>query len=151
MLHINYKTVLIIGLVCGIVSCKKKKEPEPDPVPIIELVSITPSTVTEFKDSILIKIKYKDANGDLGDQSPDVHSLHVKDSRLANPDTYHVIPLAPISDKNIPIEGELTIKLNSLFLLGSGTTEQTVLTIKIKDRAGNWSNELTSSPITINK
>ena len=151
MLHINYKTVLIIGLVCGIVSCKKKKEPEPDPVPIIELVSITPSTVLEFKDSILIKIKYKDANGDLGDLSPDEHSLIVKDSRLANPDTYHVIPLAPISDKNIPIEGELTIKLNSLFLLGSGTTEQTILTIKLKDRAGNWSNELTSSPITINK
>jgi hypothetical protein len=147
----TFKYVFIITVCIGILSCKKKTEPEPDPIPLIELVSISPSIVKEFKDSVLIKIKYKDANGDLGDESADVRSLQVKDSRLANPDTYHVKPLAPISEKNIPIEGELTVKLNSLFLLGTGTTEQTILTIKLKDRKGNWSNELTSAPITINK
>ncbi len=132
-------------------ACKKKSEPAPDPIPTLEIVSISPSTVKEFQDSVIIKLKYKDANGDLGDQSPDVHSLYVKDSRLPNPDTYHVKPLAPITTDDIPIEGELTIKLNSLFLLGTGNSELTTLNIKIKDRAGNWSTEITSAQITINK
>lgn len=144
-------TLLLIGLFFVVQSCKKKEEPAPDPVPTIELISVSPGTVTEFEDSILIRIKYKDANGDLGDQNPDERSLYVKDSRLSNADYYHVKPLAPISSDDIPIEGELTIKLNSLFLLGTGTSETTNLVIKFKDRGGHWSNEVTSAAITINK
>ncbi|MDZ4663886.1 MAG: hypothetical protein SGJ15_03315 [Bacteroidota bacterium] len=140
-----------LAIAALLISCKKKEEPAPDPIPTLEIVSISPSTVKEFQDSVIIKLKYKDANGDLGDQSPDLHSLYVKDSRLPNPDTYHVKPLAPISSDNIPIEGELTIKLNALFLLGTGTSEATTLNIKIKDRAGNWSKEVTSAQLTITK
>jgi len=143
-------TLLVSGVL--VVSCKKKKEePVPDPVPVIELVSITPSNLIQFKDSVLIKIKYKDNNGDLGEYSPEEHSLYVKDARLSKTDTYHVKPLAPPSDKNIPIEGELTVKLNSMFLLGTGNVELTTLTIKLRDRAGHWSNEIVTPQITINK
>ena len=131
--------------------CKKKEEPAPDPIPTLELISISPSTVNEFTDSVLIKLRYTDKNGDLGDLSPDDRSLYVKDSRLPNADMYHVKPLAPVSGKNIPIEGELTVKLNSLFVLGAGTVELTTLVIKMKDRAGNWTEELTSPQITIKK
>jgi hypothetical protein len=151
MAHKKLFSGVLFLIIFTFITCKKKTEPVPDPVPTLELISITPSTVKEFVDSVIIKLKYKDANGDLGDVSPDEKSLTVKDSRLPNADTYHVKPLAPVSDKNIPIEGELTIKLNSLFLLGTGTTELTTLVIKIKDRAGNWSNELSTTQITINK
>jgi hypothetical protein len=147
-----YKLITLFIVVLAFLSCKKKEKststPEP---PAIELISVTPSTVKEFKDSVLVKIKYKDRNGDLGDPSPDEHSLSIKDSRLANADTYHVKPLAPVSDKDIPIEGELTIKLNSLFLIGTGTSENATLVIKIKDRQGQWSNEITAPAITITK
>lgn len=143
--------ILILIISSAFVTCKKKKVPEPDPVPTLELISITPSTVKEFQDSILIRLKYKDANGDLGDLSPDEHSLYIKDSRLPNPDTYHVKPLAPVSSENIPIEGELTVKLNSLFLLGNGNSETTTFSIKMKDRAGHWTTEFNSPTITINK
>jgi len=149
------RTFLSIGtviMILFVISCKKKKkEAPPDPVPTIEIVSVSPSTVKEFQDSVIIKLKYKDANGDLGDESPDELSLYVKDSRLPYPDKYHVKPLAPITGKDIPIEGELTIKLNSLFLLGTGATELTTLSIKMKDRAGNWTTEVNSPQITINK
>lgn len=146
------KLSAVIMMIVVIGSCKKKKtETPPDPVPTIEVVSVSPAVVKEFQDSILIVLRYKDANGDLGDPSPDELSLYVKDSRLPNPDKYHVKPLAPISEENIPIEGQVTIKLNSLFLLGTGTTELTTLNIKMKDRAGNWSAEVTSPQITINK
>jgi len=148
------KKLLVVscGLMLCFTACKKKKTEDPvDPIPTIEIVSITPSVVKEYSDSILIKLKYHDNNGDLGDESPDEHSLYVKDSRLPNADTYHVKPLAPMTGEDINIHGEITIKLNGLFLLGSGTTELTTLNIKMKDRAGNWSAEVSSPQITINK
>ena len=133
--------------------CKKKKkeEPPPDPTTTIEFVSITPASPKEYVDIIYVKIKYKDANGDLGDYSPDELSLYVKDARVLNPDKYHIKPLAPPSDKDIPIEGTVDLRLNSLFLLSTGPTELTTLTFKVKDRAGNWSNEVTSPQILISK
>lgn len=147
---LKLSAVIMMMFVIG--SCKKKKtETPPDPVPTIEVISVSPAVVKEFQDSILITLKYKDANGDLGDPSPDELSLYVKDSRLPNPDKYHVKPLAPITGEDIPIEGQVTIKLNSLFLLGTGNTELTTLSIKMKDRAGNWSAEVSSPQITINK
>lgn len=145
-----YFLILLIGTaICG---CKKKKETTSEQIaPSIELLSITPQNVKEFKDSISILLKYKDVNGDLGDSNPDELSLEVRDSRLQSADKYHIQPLAPNTGKDISIEGELRIKLNSMFLLGAGTSEQSILTIKLKDRAGNWSNEVTSQPIIISK
>ncbi len=151
MIHTFKNIALVIVASSLLAGCKKKSVPIPDPTPSIEFVSITPANPKEYVDVILIKFKYKDVNGDLGDYSPDEQSLQVKDSRVLNPDNYHVKPLAPPSDKDIPIEGEIEVKLNSLFLLGSGNTEITTLTFKIKDRAGNWSNEVTSPQITISK
>lgn len=151
MLNTLIKYSFFFLFVISFFNCKKKAKVVVDPAPTIELVSINPSTVTEFKDSLSITIKYKDANGDLGDDNPDELSLEIKDSRLSKADYYHVKPLAPNTGKDIPIEGELRIKLNSMFLLGTGTTELATLNIKFKDREGNWSNEVVSSPITINK
>lgn len=128
-------------------SCKKDK-PLPKE-PSIELVSVTPSNIEQFKDSIEVTIKYKDGDGNLGDVSPDVYSLMVKDSRLVNADWYHIPPLAPL-DVEIRIEGTLKIKLNTMFLLGNGSQEFATLTIKLKDRTGNWSNEIITPQIIIN-
>lgn len=137
---------LSIFLLLVFIACKKDKKLPPEPV--IELVSVTPEIVEQFKDSVEVLIKYKDNNGDIGDVSPDVYSLQVKDSRLANPDWYHIPPLAP-TDVELKIEGQLKVKLNTLFLLGNGNQEFSTLTIKLKDRAGNWSNEINTSPIAI--
>lgn len=150
MIHNFYRYVLILAVPFLLFGCKKKKDvatiQEP---PSIELISLTPLNIKEFKDSIFIVIKYKDINGDLGDENPDELSLEVKDSRLSKADYYHVQPLAPNTGKDISIEGEIRIKLNSMFLLGGGTIEQSVLTLKLKDRAGTWSNEVSSQPLTI--
>lgn len=140
-----------IVFILFISGCKKKELPPPDPVPQIEFISVSSTNVIQFKDSLIIKIKYKDNNGDIGEYSPDEHPLHVKDSRLSEPDTYHIKPLAPPSDKDIPIEGELSIKINSLFLLGTGNSEATSFRIKLRDRAGNWSNEINTPQIIIKK
>ena len=128
-------------------SCKKEKLPEE---PSIELVEVSSTSLIEFQDLLYVTIRYTDNNGDLGTESPDQYSLQVKDSRLAGPDWYHVAPLAPIG-QNIKIDGELKLKLNKMFILGNSSHETLTLTLKIQDRAGNWSNELVSPAITISK
>lgn len=132
--------VILIGTAC-------KKE-EPDLSPVISFISITPGSLVQYSESVYISIGYSDLDGDLGFESIDQYALQIKDNRLANPDWYHVPPLAPVGS-NVAISGDLTIKINSLFLLGNGTQELTSFTIKMQDRAGNWSEEISTSQVTI--
>ncbi len=137
---------LLILCTCVLFSCKKKKKSEAlAPEPVIELVNVTPTNIEQFTDSVLVTIKYKDNNGDIGDE----YSLSVKDSRLVNADWYHVQPLAPLGHE-LKFEGTIQVKINTMFLLGNGTQEFSTLSIKLKDRAGNWSNEISTPAITIN-
>jgi len=127
-------------------SCKKE---ETMPVePEIELVSIGPTDVEEFVDVVTLRFKYKDGDGDIGEVDPDVPSLRVKDSRLAEPDWYHIPPLTP-DQQELAIQGELEIPLNTLFILGNSASEVLTYSIVLIDRAGNYSNELVSPLITV--
>ena len=132
-----------------IASCGPKDEGVP-PNPVVEVLSVEPSVVTEFDDSLVVTIKYIDPQSDLGYEDPDVYPLEVKDSRLENPDLYHVQPLA-YNETDAHIEGEIKLILSNLFRLGNGNSEQTVLTVRMQDREGNWSNEGNTEQITINK
>ncbi|MFT4523604.1 MAG: hypothetical protein ACI8ZN_002559 [Bacteroidia bacterium] len=118
--------------------------------PIIDLVSITPSTVKEFEDSIEIVISYKDSDGDLGTENPDVNFLTIQDLRLTKADYYYVPLLAP-PEARINIEGTLTIHLKNTFLLGTSDSEVTSYQIILTDRANNKSNVLITDQITITR
>ena len=130
-------------------SCKKDKLLF-SATPEISISSVTPTTVTQFRDSIVVLVHYKDGDGDVGFTEPDSLSMVVQDDRTPNPDWYYVPPLAPAGSV-IAIQGELEIKLHNTFLLGSGSQEITKFHIKLKDRAGHWSNEVTTPQITINR
>jgi hypothetical protein len=104
----------------------------------------------QFSDTVVITLKYKDGDGDLGFESADSLSVEVKDMRFEKPDYYHLRPLAPL-DKKIAITGEIRIALKNVFLLGSSSQENTQFSIRIKDRAQHWSNRLTTKSVTINK
>ena len=118
--------------------------------PSISFVSLTPTEVDNFKNSITLTIKYLDNNGDLGFDYPDKYALWVKDSRLDSADWYHVPPLAPVG-KNLIISGTLEIVLNSMFIIGNGSEELVSLTVKIRDRKNHWSNIINTPAITIKK
>ncbi|MEO0468734.1 MAG: hypothetical protein AAF206_03865 [Bacteroidota bacterium] len=134
-----------------LISCAEEPSIEPRvPEPQIEIVSITPTEVQEFNNEVVITISYTDFNGDLGTEDPDEQTLLVQDSRLDTPDGFHVPPIAPIGEE-VPISGTLVIPLNPLFLLGNGDQETAFFTLKIKDRAGNWSEEVISETVTINR
>jgi hypothetical protein len=140
--------LLVIALSLTIVGCKK--EEKYSEIPEIEFVSLTPSSTTEFSQNIVLKLTYKDGDGDIGNEDPDVYSLYVKDARLPRADEYHIQPLTP-PDQALQIEGELTVRLSGIFVLGNDSTETTKFTVKLKDRAGNWSNEVVTSSIRVSK
>jgi len=138
--------IISLCFVLVVAGCKKEEE-EPKP-PIIELVEITPLSLVQYEESVYITLKYNDLDGDIGYEDPDEYSLKIKDNRLAHPDWYHVPPLSPIGS-NVAIEGNLTVKINTLFLLGNGAQEQTSFGIQLKDRTGNWSEEITTPQVLI--
>ncbi|MCB0790774.1 MAG: hypothetical protein H6595_05570 [Flavobacteriales bacterium] len=116
--------------------------------PEIALVDLSPTLVAAFGDPVHLKLSYKDGNGDLGTEDPDDRTLEIKDSRLSAPDTYHVQPLAPL-DSEVPIQGELDVQLDPLFLIGNGDQESVTFSIRIRDREGNWSNTVVSPTVII--
>lgn len=135
--------IVIAFLIAG---CKKE-EVMPS-APTIALVSMSTQEVTQFTEPVTVRFSYTDGDGDLGQEDPDNYTLWVKDARLEGTDGYHIPPLAP-EDAEVPIQGELEVELNALFLLGNSGQEETRYTMYIVDRAGNRSNEFTTGTIII--
>lgn len=144
---LKYGSMGVLGLMTLIIFSCKKEDPNAN-IPVIKNLQIFPDTVTEFVDSVIITFDYVDNNGDLGFQDPNTPSVSVKDSRLQNPDWYHVQPLAPMGSE-IPIQGTLRIKLNNLFVIGNAPSETLNFKVIIKDREENQSNELLSKDVTV--
>lgn len=139
---------LLIYLSCSLLLFACKKEETVNEVPEITFVSISETTVLNFENNVQITIEYKDENGDIGYQDPDTYSLRVKDSRLEEVDWYHIPPLTP-DLQELNISGRFTVELNSLFLLGNASQETTTFTLQLKDRSGNWSNQISSPAVMI--
>lgn len=130
-------------------SCKKEEDDEvQNTAPTISVASLSTDTVKEFVDSVIVEISYQDAQGNLGSLNPDINDLEVKDSRLSQPDFYHVKPLAP-EGYTLNISGKLRVRLSTLFLLGIGDQETATFTIRLRDQSGVWSAPVTTDPITI--
>jgi hypothetical protein len=145
-----YFSLLVFGTILLASACKKEETLPAQAAPVIGILSITPDTLVQYQDSVVIKIQYEDPNGDLGSIDPDKHDLEIKDSRLQFADTYHVKPLSP-EGYSLFIRGTLSVTLPSMFLLGNGNLEQVTFSIRMRDRAGQWSSEVDSDPIFIKR
>lgn len=144
----NYLLIIILMLLTA--SCKKEALIT-DNAPQIEFVSISPSEVTEYQDSITITISYSDANGDLGENDPDIKNLFVTDSRNEVMYEYRIQQLAP-DNSEISIQGNLNINIKNAALIDENASSETLTyTVYLRDRAGNDSNVITTSVITIKK
>jgi len=131
-------------------SCQKPEDIPVNTVPFISVDSVNRSTVVQFKDSLWIWLKYEDGDGDLGEINPDINSLSVQDSRFSEPDYYFIPPQAPV-DVKVKIRGRFVLKMRNLFLLGTGHEEKTGFSIRLRDRAGNWSNTVQTPQISIRR
>jgi len=149
--HSVGRNSLIILLFAFILpGCSKEEITEYSSIPEIELLDLSHDTIRQYEDILVIRIFYKDGDGDLGNENPEEYALFVRDVRLENFDGFYIGPIAP-PDTNIPIQGELSIEFPSLFLFGNGDVELTRFQIKIIDRAGNESNLLETNTVAITR
>lgn len=145
---LRYKTIgLGVFLLFVFAGCKKKKE-ESTITPRLEFVSISPSSATEYVNSITITFSYDDLDGDLGENDPNVTNLFITDSRNGVTYNYRISQLAP-DGANIHIRGNLNAVIKGTAITNGSTSEQVTYDVKVKDRAGNESNTITTSAITI--
>lgn len=152
MKSLYYCLIIII-----LASCKKKEiiTPASDSpmsiIPYIELKNVTPTTVKQFKDSIVFTVYYEDGDGNIGFEESDSLSLYLTDSRISLTEKFHIPPQSPDST-TVAIQGYLSVILKHTFLLDTAGTspETTTYTIQLKDRNSNWSNTVTSATVTIN-
>ncbi len=145
----KYLPSFIVFLVLlAFVSCSK--DSALSSVPVIKFLDVNSTSIKEFKDSLVIRFEYTDADGDIGEDNPDKNDLFVKDRRLVNADYYFVKPLSPPGSE-IKITGIISVQIKNTFLLGTGNSELTQFNLKLRDRAGNWSNSINTPNITITK
>ena len=141
------RKIIFISLCLLIINSCKKKD---DMFFNIVLLDTSPTSIQEFQENIVVEIEFEHSQGFLGFYDPDYLSLEVKDSRLNNPDYYHLIPLSP-PDSELSIRGIINIEIDSPFILGNGNLETLFFTIRIQDREGEWSNEISTPLISVSQ
>ena len=142
------KNIIYLCVIVLLFSCEK--EQEISDTPIIEFKSISPATVQEYSDNIVITISYSDEDGDLGENNPDIHNLFVEDNRNGIVYQFRIPHLAP-DNNSIAIEGDFNITINGSGITDESTSQQVNYSIYVKDRAGNNSNTISTSNITIHQ
>jgi hypothetical protein len=142
------KNIIYLSAIVLLFSCEK--EQVISDTPIIEFKSISPATVQEYSDDIIITISYSDGDGDLGENNPDIHNLFVEDNRNGIVYQFRIPHLAP-DNNSIAIEGDFNITINGSGITDESSSQQLNYAIYVTDRAGNKSNTITTSNITIHQ
>jgi hypothetical protein len=136
----------LVGLTLSIGACKP--DAATDPVPTIEFMSVEPSVVTEFQDSLTFRISYQDGDGDLGENDPSAENLYLKDSRNEVTYGFRIQQLAP-TGSDISIQGELNVTLDHTSITDGSTSQTVTYEIWVVDRSGNQSNRVQTGPVTV--
>lgn len=150
------RTRILIGMLfaayatLSVTSCKKEKVDLRDPVPSILSVSVSPSDVVEYQDSIIFTIEYRDGDGDLGENDPNARNLFLTDNRINVTEQFRIRELAPATAE-IPITGTLHLILRNTGITDNSTQQTVDYTLYMKDRAGNESEHVVTSPITVRR
>lgn len=144
------KSVKLFCCLLLVVGCKPEPVVKLDEAPLIRIESVTPTSIREFDGRVTVVLQYEDGDGDMGSVHPDSLLLEVQDDRLTAPDYYFIPPLSPVGS-NIPIQGKLNFTLNGTFIFGNGSFEETIYSIRLRDRTGKWSNQVNTPTILINR
>lgn len=119
-------------------------------IPAIEFVSVSSSSVTAFSQPLTFTISYRDGDGDLGENDPDVKNCYITDSRNSVTYEFRIPELAP-QGASIIIDGILNIDLQSVGISDGVDSETVTFDIYLTDRAGNVSNTVTSSSVSVSR
>lgn len=134
------------------ISCTREEEAPVFPkTPSIRLIQVQPQQAVAYKDSISFQIAYEDGDGDLGENTAGSENLFLKDSRTGATYTFRIRRLVP-EDQSVPIKGSLSFVLPFAILTDDNSaSQQAIFEIKVKDRAGNESNSISTEAITVTR
>ena len=138
------KNIIYLFAIVLLFSCKKEEAMSP----FLLFESISPTNVQEYTDDIIITIFYSDVDGDLGENDPDIHNLFVEDNRNGIMYQFRIPHLAP-DNNSIAIEGNFNITINGSGITDESSSQLLNYAIYVTDRAGNKSNTIITSTITI--
>lgn len=144
-----YRSVALLLVVLILSSCKKDEDGL-SVIPQLTFESISPTSIEEFGGPITFSISYQDGDGDLGENDPNVKNLFLQDQRNGITYEYRIQELAP-KGADIAIIGTIDIVLNTTSITDGSNEQKVTFNIYAIDRAGNSSNTITSSPLTIYK
>lgn len=143
------KAIILIFVLTAALACKEEENPR-DPIPQIEVLSITPSIIKEYQDSVVIALQYRDGDGDLGGGPADDANLFVVDRRIDVPFEFRIQELVP-GGVDVPITGKLNLVIQNLFITDGSDQQKVDFEIYARDRAGNESNREITEKILITK
>lgn len=143
----NVFYIFSLLLVAGLTSCKEDGGEIFSPVPEIELISVSPTQVVAFRDSIVFEISYTDGDGDLGSMTE--NNLFIEDDRIQVTHGFRVQEIVPNGER-VPITGTLRVILPNTIITDGSTSQSVTFMVYMKDQAGNESNHIASPPIMVN-
>lgn len=153
--------ILCIGMAC-LSSCVKS--PGFSDIPEIEFLGFSSQSMVQSSlnsDSLFLQFSFTDGDGDIG-FDPDVfdQNIFIIDNRTGDRYDAFKAPVIPEQGASKGISGTVTLRLFTTCCLFPDNippcesppqykTDTLTLDIFIKDRAGNFSNRVTSSPIIL--
>ena len=143
-----YRTIIYLLIISIVVCCNKNEDFSN--IPQLTFQNLNPTSIIEFDGPITFSIIYKDGDGDLGENNPNINNLFLKDQRNNIIYEYRIQELSP-NGANIAITGSIDIVLNTTSITDESNEQEAIFDIYVIDRAGNQSNTISSDPLTIYK
>ncbi len=141
-----FKISLILLLVMGCLS-----PPDYPETPKIKFISVSSNMVIGEVEDVSTTFSFTDGDGDIGypgNLEPKPSNVFVTDSRDDNIIEFSTDYFTP--EGNIKaISGEITINISPFCLVKPGI-DTLFYTIQLQDRAGHWSNSITTPIIFVN-
>lgn len=114
--------------------------------PQIEFMDISPKETVHLRDSVVIRFRFQDGDGDIGQDNSGENDLLIIDARYEDPANnitrqeatigYSMMNLTPDARKPA-IQGEVAVIIPVVYNLNGQRDEQVRFQIELKDRAGN--------------
>ncbi|MEM8897008.1 MAG: hypothetical protein AAGC85_02850 [Bacteroidota bacterium] len=152
--------VVLVGL-AGIFSVSCNNDPGFPAEPSLEFLSLTPDTVQDQRDSMVLRLRFTDGDGNLGSDDNGVFNLVVVDRRLYADEfplteeqatlNYTLPDLTP-DTKNPAIQGIINVEIAPTAIrlaLQGASQDVTTFDVFITDRDDNVSNTITTTPVVI--
>ncbi len=139
---------LVIFIISGFYACVKP--PEYPVEPRIEFVEVNKVSFVEFDpDSLRVTIYFEDGDGDIGGEDVDSLNLFWEDSRVPGFRIGAKIPYIELQGNHKAISGNIFAVRGISQCINPVEVDTFYYTIQIRDRAGNWSNEIRTPNLSL--